>query len=103
MDKSNVLAFCRQEVDKRVKMTLLGNSNRGMKEFAVDLLNNCQDDIDTIAAGTCLHATTIKNLRDEVTIHPRYDTIERVYKYFEIDLKASQVSLKPRYKNKPKT
>ena len=102
MSKSNILKICNEEIDKRINMKLLGNSNRGMKEFAIDLLNNSDSDIETIAAGTCLHKTTIRNLMNEVTKHPRYDTVERVYKYFEIDLQAKQVRIAPRFQNKPK-
>ena len=102
MSKSNILRICNEEVDKRVNMKMLGNSNRSMKDFAIDLLNNSGQDIETIAAGTCLHKTTIRNLKNEITQHPRYDTIERVYKHFEIDLQAKQVYTAPRFRNKPK-
>jgi len=102
MSKSNVLKFCKEEIDHRVNMKLLGNSNRGMKEFAIDLLNTKKADLDKIAEGTYLHKTTLAKLRDGVTQHPRYDTIERIYKYFHLDLEATQTKVNPKFNNKPK-
>ena len=83
-------------------MKLLGNSDRGMKEFAIDLLHNSGDDLDALAAGTFLNKQTLARLMDGQTRHPRYDTIERIFIYFSIDLAATQVELKARYANKPK-
>ena len=99
---NNILKFCNEEINHRVNMSLLGNSNRGMKDLAIDLLNASKQDINTIAAGTHLHRSTLIKLKDGITKHPRYDTIERVYKYFEIDLSATQIHVKSRYRNKPK-
>ena len=103
MSKNNILRLCQEEIHHRVNMQLLGNSNRGMKELAIDLLNNSKTDINLIAAGTYLHRSTLIKLRDGITVHPRYDTIERVYKYFNIDLQAKQVTVKSRYANKAKS
>ena len=102
MSKSNVLKFCRSEINARINLHMLGNSNRGLKELAMDLLHDSKDDIDKIAAGTYLNKKTIINLKDGVTNYPRYDTIERIFKYFELDLAASQVAVKSRYQNKAK-
>ena len=101
-NKSNILKFCKEEVNARVNMKLLGNSERGLKEFAMDLLNNSNTDINIIADGTYLNKNTLIKLKEGITNYPRYDTLERVFKYFEIDLAAKQVIVKPRYANKAK-
>ena len=102
MSKNNVLKLCKKEIDERISMHMLGNSERGLKEFAMDLLNNSLDDIDTLAAGTYLNKYTLLKLMGGVTNYPRYDTLERVFKYFNLDLTAAQVAVKTKYQNKPK-
>ena len=100
--KQETLKFCKGEINKRVNMRLLGNSDRGMKEFAIDLLHSSKTDIVTLAAGTFLHKTTLRNLMDGTTKHPRYDTIERVFKFFAIDMTAVQVDVNAKFQNRPK-
>lgn len=95
-------AEIRKRLKAQVSLKFGGNDNRSMREVAVDMIHASGMDWKSIAHGTYLAKSTIKNLATEKTQYPRYDTIERVYKFFEYEANLKPVTLKAEYANQPK-
>ena len=85
----------------------LGNSNRSLKHVACDYLH---DDIGQnakrrqIVANSCfLNIHTIERVMDcEDNYRPMSDTLERILRYYDVVLTASEVTIKAEFQNKPK-
>lgn len=89
-------------VKKRVNLSAGGNSERKMKNVAIDLINESNLDHSVIAAGCYLCTQTITNLADETTRNPQSETIERIFKFFEMSVNLKGVAIKNKYLNQPK-
>jgi len=92
------------EIMDRVELITLGNSKRGSKELASDLVNDFgRDKIGRIAAGTFLCPSTIERVAEcEPRYRPQAETTERILRYFGMEAHYSQVKVKNKFQNKPK-
>ena len=83
----------RAKITANVALSALGNSNRSMRDVAVDLINASGLDWDVIADGCYLCKGTIGNLAQDITQNPQLQTVERVMKFFDcrVDLKGEVV------------
>jgi len=94
----------RDQIAANVALSALGNSNRSMRDVAVDLINASGLQWEYIADGCYLCKGTIKNLAKDITQNPQLQTVERVMKFFDcrVDLKGEIVKggnlLKPKGK-----
>lgn len=85
------------------KRCALGNSKRGFKEVASDLLNATGLSTTEIANGTFLCASTVARVMDcEEHYAPRADTLERVFRFCNAECTFEEVPIKAGYMNKPK-
>ena len=93
----------RDRIAANVAMSALGNSNRSLRDVAVDLINASDMYWEDIADGTYLCKSTIGNLAKDITQNPQLQTIERVLKFFDyrVDMKGEIV--KGSNLNQPKT
>lgn len=98
----SIQASVRSAIKAKVKLKFGGDDTRTMKDVAVDLINASDLPWKEIAAGCYLGKTTIKNLATEKTRFPRYDTIERVYKFFEYEANLKPVKVSAQNVNKEK-
>ena len=92
----------RQRVFTSVRPYAIGNSNRKMKDVAIDLINNSGMKWSYIASGCFLSEQTIKNLATEVTRNPQSETIERVFRFFGVALSMDTIIISQKYMNKEK-
>ena len=92
----------RDSIDANVALSSLGNSNRKMKDVAVDLINASKMDYKDIAGMCYLCKSTIANLASGKTKNPQSETIERIFRAFEYQLDMKAVRLSAKYNNKPK-
>lgn len=89
-------------IQKKVKMFALGNTHRGLREFAMDVINNSNEQPEDIAAECFLCKQTVVNLSEGKTLKPHTETLERIFRHFGIRLEGSFEQMKPAYRNKPK-
>jgi len=73
----------REQIKANVQLRALGNSNRSLRDVAVDLINASSMAWEDIADGTYLCKSTIGNLAQDITKNPQLQTVERVIKYFD--------------------
>ena len=73
----------RDQIAAKVKLRALGNSNRSLRDVAVDLINASNMHWEDIADGCYLCASTIGNLAKDITQNPQLQTVERVIKFFD--------------------
>jgi hypothetical protein len=92
----------RQEIRRKVALKAIGNSRRTMRDVAVDLINASKLDWTEIADGTFLAVGTIGNLAKDRTQFPRYDTIERLFRFFEYEVQFKDSHIKAEFRNTPK-
>lgn len=99
----------RDEIFKRIGEKALGNSNRGLKEVASDLLNQMgRDDMKNIVAGTFLSPSTIDrvmNLTEAESgepYRPQSETLERIFRYCGAEISFNEVVIKKKFLNQPK-
>lgn len=97
----------RTALSKKVQMAALGNSDRSLKIWAVDLINASAEtgkepNYRHIADRCYLHPTTVKNLATQKTRNPQTETVERVLRHFGVRLKGDLVTIHARYEPKPK-
>lgn len=90
------------EIDQKVALKALGNSNRKLKDVAVDLINASKQPYKEVAAGSYLCRATVKNLVKGKTLNPQSETLERIFRYFEYNVSLDRVALKAKYRNQPK-
>jgi hypothetical protein len=100
----------KNEIYKRINNKALGNSNRGMKEIASDLLNDLgRNELKNIEKGTFLSRSTLERLMElteaesGAEYRPQSETLERVMRYCgaEIDVSFGH-KIKTKFQNKPK-
>jgi len=89
---------------KRIKAVALGNTRRGLKEVASDLVNELgRDAIDEIQDGTYLCRSTIERVMDcDENYRPQAETLERIFRYCNASIVFKHEEIKPTYTNKPK-
>lgn len=92
----------RKRIARHVKLTALGNSNRSMRDIAVDLINQSNLDIAEIAEGCFLCTQTVKNLAEDITEHPHTETLERIFRFFNFKVQLHEERINTTYQNKPK-
>jgi len=73
----------RDEILHRIKAVALGNTRRGLKEVASDLVNELgRDSIKDIEQGTYLCRSTIERVMDcDDHYRPQAETLERIFRY----------------------
>jgi len=96
--KANVLG----KIARKVRLQALGNSHRTLRDVCVDLINASNESHATIATGCFLCTKTIENLAEDITQHPREDTMKRIFIYFGMEINFRQVQIKAEYWNKAK-
>jgi len=92
----------RDSINANVALSALGNSNRKMKDVAIDLIHASNMDHKDIADMCYLCKSTISNLASEKTKNPQSETIERIFRAFEYQLDMKAVKLSAKYTNRPK-
>jgi len=98
------MATARDVILGRIKNVALGNSQRGLKEVASDLLNELgRDSIKYIEQGTYLSRGTIERVMEcESLYRPQAETLERIFKYCNASIVFQHEEVKPQFTNKPK-
>lgn len=93
----------------RVNTVALGNSDRGLKEVASDLLNDQgRDQIKNICQGTFLSRTTVERVMELKETgngdpyRPQSETLERIFRYCNAEIILQEVKIKPKFRNIPK-
>lgn len=93
------------------RMRALGNTHRGFKEVASDLVNQYREqggDFKSLADGTYLSPNTLDRIskltetKQGDPYRPNADTCERIFRYFGAEVNFSTVTIKSTYRNKPK-
>ena len=86
------------------KTQALGNSKRGLKEVCSDLCNQFdRKHARVIAEGCFLSKGTVVRVMDcEENYRPQADTLERILRYFNAEIRFSEVVIKPRFRNHEK-
>lgn len=92
----------RERFQSKVPLQAIGNSKRTMRDVAIDLIHASGQHWSVFAAGCFLSPATIKNLATGKTIHPRYDTIERIFRYCEMSMTLEYEALNSKFRNVPK-
>ena len=92
--------------NKILEKAALGNSKRGLKEVASDLVNQVSRDKKAtrmLCEGTFLCKATLDRVRQcDENYRPQADTLERIFRYFNAEVHFTETHIKPRYQNKPK-
>ena len=88
----------------RVQNVALGNSKRGLKEVASDLLNDQgRDQLNSMVNGTFLCRGTLERVMDcEEKYRPQSETLERIFRYCNAEIVLTEVKIKPKFRNNPK-
>lgn len=86
----------------------LGNSSKGLKNVASDLLNReargNPKALRRIVDGTFLCRSTLQRVMEcEENYRPQAETLERIFRYFNAEIVFNEVQIKSRYQNKEKT
>lgn len=98
----------KNEFLRRIKLRAGGNSKRGMKELASDLINNSGMNHNQFADLAMLSPSTVARLAELTPTktgseyRPQSDTIERVIRACGAEISLTPVDIKPRYQNQPK-
>jgi hypothetical protein len=82
----------------------LGNSKRGLKEVASDLLNReGRKFIKVMAEGMFLSRATVERVMDcPEHYRPQAETLERIFRYFGAEVHFKEVKINGRFQNKAK-
>ena len=100
MAKNDVINLILNDVKKR---TAIGNTGRGFKQVASDLLHATGEKPAKIAEGTFLSANTVARVMDcPEEYRPQSETLERIFRYCNAGATFDHVNIKPKYANKPK-
>jgi hypothetical protein len=89
----------------RVKNVALGNTRRGLKEVASDLVNELgKNAIKDIEQGTYLCRSTIERVMDcDSNYRPQAETLERIFRYCNASIVLQHVeNPQAKFRNKPK-
>lgn len=96
------------EILNRIKAKAGGNSQRGMKEVASDLVNNMGLKDSEIAAMAFMSPSTITRLREltptetGADYRPQAETLERIFKAVGAEISLTPVNISKKFQNKPK-
>jgi hypothetical protein len=93
----------RTQIAENVALFALGNSNRSLRDVAVDLINASGMDWSDIADGCYLCTGTIANLSLDITLNPQLQTVERILKFFDCRVDMTGEVVKGKYLLQPKT
>lgn len=99
---SNLTLEIRDRLAAKVKLQAIGNSKRKLRDVTVDLVNASGMDWKTIADGCFLSKSTIANLAKDRTQNPQSETVERVFRFFDMRVSLTDEPIKGQYANKPK-
>ena len=93
-----------REMFSKIRSNALGNSNRGLKELASDLVAQYgQNGSKIVAELAYLNPVTVERvLKCEEDYQPRLDTIERILRACDVRLESGYVATKGKYKPQPK-
>ena len=82
----------------------LGNSKKGLKEVASDLLNReGKRSMQAMMDGTFLSRGTLDRVMDaDEYYRPQAETLERIFRYFNAEITFNEVKISGRYQNKAK-
>lgn len=93
----------------RVNNVALGNSTRGLKEVASDLLNaQGRGQLNNICKGTFLARTTVERVMELTETEygdpyrPQSETLERIFRYCNAEIVLNEIKIKPKFRNAPK-
>lgn len=100
----------RELITKRIqeRRVALGNTRKGLKEVASDLLNEDigknKKRIKVVAQGCYLSPATVARVMDcEEFYRPAADTLERILRFYNVTLGVEfSEAIKAAYQNKPK-
>lgn len=94
----------KDEIFARINQTALGNSKRGLKELASDLVNQIgKDHMNNIVAGTFLCPSTIDRVMEcDPAYRPQAETLERIFRYCGMEAEFREVIIKKKFLNQPK-
>lgn len=94
----------RKEILRRIKSVALGNTRRGLKEVASDLLNEMgRGALKDMEQGTFLSRPTLERVMDcDENYRPQAETLERIFRYANAAISFHHEEIKPTYANKPK-
>lgn len=85
------------------KRIAIGNTSRGFKHVASDLLHSIGEKPSRIADGTFLSPHTIQRVMDcEDNYRPQAETLERIFRYCNAEVAFTECAIKPQFQNKPK-
>lgn len=102
------MSTVKDEILKRIKAKAGGNSDRGLKELASDILSQMHGKDSEIAGDAVLAASTIKRMRELTPAEsgqeyrPQAETIERILKAANVEISVKHVKIQKRYMPKPK-
>ena len=93
-----------RELLTTINNKVLGNSDRGLKELASDLIaQHGEKASKKIAEAAYLNVTTVERvLKCEPQYQPRLDTIERILRACDVRLESGYIATKGKYMPKPK-
>jgi len=100
--QEQITEMIKARIYKNCNMTAIGNSERKLKDVAIDLINASGMDHGVIADGCFLCSSTITRLIDGETISPQSETIERIYRYFDLTLTLDGTPIKREFLNRKK-
>lgn len=86
----------------KVKLAAIGNSDRKLKDVAQDLVNASGMSFAEVAHGCFLCTSTVKKLARGSTSNPQSETIERVFRFFNMRVDLSGEPIKEKYANRKK-
>ncbi len=98
----------RDELLSRIKTKAGGNSKRGMKEVACDLINNMGMKDSEIAKEAHLSVSTVSRMRELTPAksgseyRPMSETIERIIRASGAEIALAPVKIQKKFKNQPK-
>lgn len=93
-----------REMVGNIKTNALGNSERGLKELASDLVaQHGSKGAKKVAESAYLNVATVERvLKCEPNYQPRLDTIERILRACDVRLESGYVATKGKYMPQPK-
>lgn len=90
------------DLTANVELKTLGNSHRSLRDLAADLINASKQSYAAVAKGSFLHEKTVENLATGHTKRPQSETVERILRYFGVQMNGELVRITKRYHNQPK-
>jgi hypothetical protein len=92
----------RKTKDHVSERVALGNTGITLRQMCIDLINDSNSSWDFIAQECFLAKVTVQNLASGKTQHPRADTVERILKFFNMEMSAYQIGYNPESMNMAK-